>query len=73
MESQTRNAAKNKQEAKEEVKDKAIVFEHLIETPGVHKKLERVEPCSRAIRPFVDVDEINQRNVLKMLRSTRLN
>ena len=55
---------------KKEVKDTMIVFQQLLEAPVVSVTSDA---CRHDSRPFVDVDKINQKNVLKMLGYTRFN
>jgi len=73
MRRQVKIAPKNKQYVKEEVNDKAAVLERLVETPVSFTTHEQLEPCRYDRSPFVDVEKIDQKNILKMLRYAHFN
>jgi len=63
MRRQAKIAPKNKQYVKEEVKDKAAVFECLVEIPVVLTTPEQLESRRYNRSPFVDVEKIEQKNI----------
>jgi len=73
MGGQVKIAAKNEQHVKEEVNSKTTVFECLVETPIVLTTHEQLGPyrCVRSLS--VDVEKIEQKNILKILRYVRFN
>jgi len=59
--------------SKEEVNDKIAIFECLVKTPVAFTTLSHLEPCGDDYSPFVDIEKVDQKNVLKMLCYARFN
>jgi len=70
---QVKIALKNKQHVKEEVISKTAIFECLVKTPDVFTTPAQLKPCKYDCSPFVDVEKIDQKNVLNLLRYARFN
>ena len=59
--------------SKEEVNDKIAIFECLVKTPVAFTTPSHLEPCGADYSPFVDIEKVDQKNVLKMLCYARFN